>query len=192
MHEVAWEPMMNSTNLSTTPSSEPWVQVLGSRHFSAWLAEQNVSLAFTTYQAGKLFLVGRQVDERISVFERTFKRCMGLWADGPSIWLSSLYQLWRLENGLRPGQRHDGYDAVFVPRVGYTTGDIDTHDLAVESDGHTSIQMRTLLTARPRRFGIVVMSDASRVLRAPRAGCSPRDRHRVPRSANKNWLPDMT
>jgi uncharacterized protein (TIGR03032 family) len=116
-------------------AERPWLEVLGSRHFAAWLHEQKVSLALTTYQAGKLFLVGRQTSGRISVFERTFNRCMGLWTDGPTIWMSSLYQLWRLENGLKPGQMSDGYDALYIPRIGYTTGDIDLHDLAVEQDG---------------------------------------------------------
>src|SRR5580704_2258079 len=117
------------------PTEQPWLEVLGSRHFAGWLAEQNVSLALTTYQAGKLFLIGRQAGGRIFVFERTFNRCMGLWADGPTIWMSSLYQLWRLENGLKPGQSHSGHDALYIPRIGYTTGDIDLHDLAVERDG---------------------------------------------------------
>lgn len=116
-------------------AERPWLEVLGSRHFSAWLAEQNVSLAFTTYQLGKLFVVGRQVGARFSVFERTFSRCMGLWSDGPTIWMSSAYQLWRLENALKPGHLHNGYDALYVPRVGYTTGDVDMHDLAVEQSG---------------------------------------------------------
>jgi uncharacterized protein (TIGR03032 family) len=99
------------------------------------MAEQNVSLALTTYQAAKLFLIGRQPGGRISVFERTFNRCMGLCVDGPTIWMSSLYQLWRLENGLKPGSLRDGHDALYVPRIGYTTGDIDLHDLAVERNG---------------------------------------------------------
>lgn len=34
---------------------EPWVNVMGSRNFLDWLGEQNLSLAFTTYQTGKLF-----------------------------------------------------------------------------------------------------------------------------------------
>jgi hypothetical protein len=116
-------------------ADRPWLEVLASRHFAEWLAEQNVSLALTTYQAGKLFLIGRQHSGHISVFERTFNRCMGLWVDGPTIWMSSLYQLWRLENGLKPGNLHDGHDALYIPRIGYTTGDIDLHDLAVEQDG---------------------------------------------------------
>ena len=60
---------------------------------------------------------------------------MGLWSDGQTMWLSSIYQLWRLENSLLPGQTVDGYDRVYVPQIGYTTGDIDIHDLAVDRDG---------------------------------------------------------
>jgi uncharacterized protein (TIGR03032 family) len=127
--------LMTAAPNGATTAERPWLEVLGSRHFASWLEEQNVSLALTTYQAGKLFLVGRQKGGRISVFERTFNRCMGLCADGPTIWMSSLYQLWRLENSLKPGSLHDGYDALYIPRIGYTTGDIDLHDMAVERDG---------------------------------------------------------
>src|SRR4051812_1966118 len=64
----------------STADALPWVEVLGSRYLSAWLAEQRVSVAFTTYQAGKLFFVGRKPNEQLSVFERTFNRCLGLCA----------------------------------------------------------------------------------------------------------------
>ena len=60
---------------------------------------------------------------------------MGLWADRQTIYMSSLYQLWRFENAIEPGQAHDDYDAVYVPQVGYTTGDLDVHDVAVGKDG---------------------------------------------------------
>jgi uncharacterized protein (TIGR03032 family) len=99
------------------------------------MAEQQLSLAFTTYQAGKLFLLGLQPDGRLSVFERTFNRCLGLWTDGQTMWMSSLYQLWRFENVMEPGQTASGYDRLYVPQVGYTTGDLDIHDVAVESSG---------------------------------------------------------
>ncbi len=39
------------------------------------------------------------------------------------------------KTGSKPGQLHNGHDAVYVPRAGYTTGDIDLHDLAVQGDG---------------------------------------------------------
>ena len=100
-----------------------------------WLVDEQISLAFTTYQAGKLFLVGTHDDSRLSVFERTFNRCMGLWSDGQTLWMSSLYQLWRFENAVESGQDADGYDRVFLPRVGFVTGDVDIHDVVVEDDG---------------------------------------------------------
>jgi uncharacterized protein (TIGR03032 family) len=137
----------------TAPAERPWLEVLGSRHFSAWLADHNVSLALTTYQLGKLFVVGRKVGEQFSVFERTFSRCMGLWSDGPTLWMSSAYQLWRLENALKPGHFHNGYDALYVPRVGHTTGDIDMHDLAVEQNGRVvfvNTSFSCLATLSPR------------------------------------------
>jgi uncharacterized protein (TIGR03032 family) len=113
----------------------PAVSITASRQFASWLAEQQISLAFTTYQSGKLFLIGLQSDGRLSIFERTFNRAMGLWGDGQSLWMTSLYQVWRFENVLEAGQTHDGYDRLYVPRVGYTTGDIDAHDIAVDACG---------------------------------------------------------
>ena len=41
---------------------EPWLEVTCSRNFTAWLAEQGVSLACTTYQTGKLMLFGRKAN----------------------------------------------------------------------------------------------------------------------------------
>ncbi|MGH8582680.1 MAG: TIGR03032 family protein [Gammaproteobacteria bacterium] len=114
---------------------EPKLEITTSRQFTAWLFEQNLSLAFSTYQSGKLFLLGLQPDGRLSVFERTFNRAMGLWGDGQTLYLSTLYQLWRFENALEPGQYANRYDRLYVPQVAYTTGDIDIHDIAPDSTG---------------------------------------------------------
>ncbi|MEL6664199.1 MAG: TIGR03032 family protein [Pseudomonadota bacterium] len=106
-----------------------------SRMLKDWLAAQGVSLAFTTYQAGKLFFVGLAPNGELSVFERTFARSMGLAHQGPTLWLATLYQLWRFENFLEPGQSEQGHDAVFVPLEGRTTGDVDIHDVVIGGDG---------------------------------------------------------
>ena len=111
------------------------LELTTSRQFSNWMQEQRLSLAFTTYQAGKLFLLGLQPNGRLSVFERTFNRCLGLWSNGQTMWMTSLYQLWRFENVLSPGQLASGYDRMYVPQLGYTTGDLDLHDIAVEDTG---------------------------------------------------------
>ena len=116
-------------------AEQPTLEILSSRMLPAWMAEQRVSFAFTTYQAGKLFLIGLNPDGQLSVFERTFNRCLGLWGDGQTLWMSSLYQVWRFENVLDPGQSAGGYDRLYVPQLGYVTGDLDIHDVAVESSG---------------------------------------------------------
>jgi uncharacterized protein (TIGR03032 family) len=121
--------------MSTT--AQPQLEISGSRNFTSWLREQRLSLAFSTYQTGKLFLIGAKPDGRLSVFERTFERCMGLCAgaDAQTLWMSSVFQLWRFENALPAGQTApDGYDRLYVPQCGYTTGDIDAHDIALAEE----------------------------------------------------------
>jgi uncharacterized protein (TIGR03032 family) len=118
--------------------STPKLELSGSRNFTSWLHEQGVSLAFTTYQSGKLFLIGMRPDGKLSVFERTFERCMGLAvsADAQTLWMSSVYQLWRFENALPAGQcAPERYDRLYVPQLGYTTGDVDAHDIALDHLG---------------------------------------------------------
>lgn len=132
---------MNDTALP----EQPKVELTGSRQFPSWLREQKASLAFTTYQSGKLFLIGLQDNGRLSVFERTFNRCMGLWADGQTLYMSTLYQLWRFENALEAGESANGYDRLYVPRVAWTTGDVDTHDIAVDGTGRV-VFVNTLFT----------------------------------------------
>lgn len=121
-----------------SPAPTPQLEIAGSRQFPSWLREQRLSLAFTTYQTGKLFLVGLKPDGKLSIFERTFERCMGLCAtaDAQTLWMSSIYQLWRFENALPAGtQAPGGYDRLFVPQLAYTTGDVDAHDIALGLDG---------------------------------------------------------
>lgn len=119
-------------------SAKPQLEISGSRNFSSWLREQRASLAFTTYQSGKLFLIGVRPDGKMSVFERTFERCMGLAVspDAQTLWMSSVYQLWRFENALPDGAvAPGGYDRLYVPQLGYTTGDVDAHDIALDAGG---------------------------------------------------------
>lgn len=109
--------------------------IVPSRHFPEWMAQSSISIGFTTYQAGKLFLVGMQDNGRLSIAERSFSRCMGLWGDGQTLWMSSQYQLWRFENALAPDERHEGFDRLYIPHTGTTTGDLDIHDVSVARDG---------------------------------------------------------
>ena len=121
-----------------TPSFDaapPTLSLQPSPGFSSWLDEMQFSLAISTYQIGKLFLLGLNAGGRVSIFERTFDLCMGLAATANGFFMSSRYQIWRFENLLQYGQTYLDYDRLYVPQVGYTTGDCDVHDLAVGGDG---------------------------------------------------------
>ena len=125
--------MTTPANSATAPI--PSLEITTSRQMLSWMAEQKLSLALTTYQIGKLFFLGLKPDGELSVFERTFNRCMGMCATPNGLWMSSLYQMWRFENVLASGQTQGHYDRLYRPQVGYTTGDLDIHDIAVDADG---------------------------------------------------------
>ena len=123
----------SDTLLPAAPQATLEIQT--SRQFPNFLAEQGISLALTTYQAGKLFLLGTRPDGRLSVFERTLERCMGLHATAEALHVATLYQIWKFQNVLPPGTTQNEHDAVFTPRMSWVTGDLDVHDLALGADG---------------------------------------------------------
>lgn len=116
-------------------NTAPKMEFHGSRLFGSWLNSVQASLAFTTYQAGKVFLLGLQRNGQLSVFERSFDRPMGLGVGTGRFWMGALHQLWRFENFLGAGEAQDGFDALYVPVTGHTTGDIDIHDIHEDADG---------------------------------------------------------
>lgn len=113
----------------------PPLEITVSPGFGDWLRRSNFSIAFTTYQSRKLFLIGMQESGRFSFFERTLERVMGMTARGRDLWLSTKYQVWRFRNALEPGRRLGAFDAVYTPRESRVTGDLDIHDMVVEEDG---------------------------------------------------------
>ena len=120
-----------STSPSGAASDKAPVLLLSSR-FSEWLASVDASLSLTTYQAGRLFFVGRKADGGIRAHERIIEQCQGLWTDGQTLWTSGLYMLWRFENVLRNGETTPtGADRKFVPLEGRVVGRIDIHDIGV-------------------------------------------------------------
>jgi hypothetical protein len=84
-----------------------------------WLLRNNVSLAFTSYQTGRLYLVGVDTNGRVSFHERFLARAMGLWADPQRILVSTIFQVWRFENVLAGPYSGTGPDRHYVPRVAH-------------------------------------------------------------------------
>lgn len=139
--------------MAAAQTAAPPVSMSASRGFASWLNGIGAGLAFTTYQVGKVFVVGLNEHGQFSITERSFARCMGLCAQGGDLWLSSLWQVWRLSDALGPGETRDGYDRLYVPQEASTTGDIDIHDMAVDVDGRllfVSASFSCIATTSPR------------------------------------------
>ncbi|MEQ8786973.1 MAG: TIGR03032 family protein [Pirellulaceae bacterium] len=114
---------------------KPGFQIVTSLGFVDWLAGQRISLALTTYHVGGLILLGRKPAGELSIWAAAFDRSMGCATDGRTMWLATERMLWRMENSLADGQPEDGFDRVLTPRVGYTTGELDAHEVAVDGEG---------------------------------------------------------
>jgi uncharacterized protein (TIGR03032 family) len=131
-----------STGKPYAPGAEPKItapgatQISVSGGLSAWMRSNATSLAFTSYQTGQLFLVGNHPNGTISFNQQNFTRAMGLcWQPG-RLYLGSLFQLWRLENVLKPGEIGNNiFDAVLAARNAQTIGDVDVHEVGVDAEG---------------------------------------------------------
>ncbi len=130
----------------TKTETQPEFELNGSRQFVPWLVEQKLSLGFSTYQSGKVFLIGHNPQGSLSVFERTFERPMGLWSDGEVLWLSTLYQIYRFKNSLATGEMNNDYDRLYVPQLSYMTADIDVHDIAPVDKNALPVFVNTLFS----------------------------------------------
>ncbi|GBL12543.1 hypothetical protein MSj_04063 [Microcystis aeruginosa Sj] len=135
--------MMNQSTPNTNQSIP--VEIIASRNFIDWLESQQISLAFTTYQSSRLMFLGVNPERGMSGFERIFDRAMGLYTTPERIYLSSRYQIWQLDNVLSSPQLYDGYDKLYIPRISYTTGDLDIQDLAIENLSERIVFISTML-----------------------------------------------
>jgi uncharacterized protein (TIGR03032 family) len=107
-----------------------------SRGFGQWMGQHGVSLAFTSYQTGNLFLVGLAPNGSVSFHQQVYQRAMGVHAQTDRLYVGGLYQIWRLENVLAPDERANGhFDRLFTPRNAQTVGDVDVHEVSVDKSG---------------------------------------------------------
>ncbi len=101
-----------------------------------FLEQHNLSICLSSYQSGRFYMLGRNPQGGIMINEQLFEKAMGISVRGGSITLATLFQIHQFENVLKPDQRVDTlFDACFVPRRSYTTGELDAHDVAVTDDG---------------------------------------------------------
>lgn len=148
-------------NQLTSPTDAPNViSCHADDAFAAWLEIAGGSLAITTYQAGKLALVGWN-GQQVTVLLRQFPKPMGIAVQGQRLALATNHEVWFFANAPllapeylenQPGR----YDALYLPRVAYFTGDLNIHDLAFGRDNLWLVNTRfSCLSALSKDFSFV-------------------------------------
>lgn len=105
--------------------------------FSAFLGSNRIALAVSSYQSGKFYLLGQNVDGGLMVHERFFRKAMGICVSNKdTILLATLFQVIKFKNAFHRGQQINNlFDACFVPREIFVTGELDAHDIGQLADG---------------------------------------------------------
>jgi uncharacterized protein (TIGR03032 family) len=104
-----------------------------SRGLAAWLTANRTSFAVSSYQSGRVLLVGTMPDGTVSVHQQAFSRAMGLCWTADGLYLATHVQLWLLANILEDGElAEERFDVSLMPRKTYITGNIDVHEIAVD------------------------------------------------------------
>jgi uncharacterized protein (TIGR03032 family) len=102
------------------------------------LHQLNISLAVSTYQAGKLVFISAADKDQLIQLPRNFQRPMGLAVSGHKLAVATQHETMILANA--PGlaalypQQKGVYDGFYVPRATYYTGPVDMHEMAWGGD----------------------------------------------------------
>lgn len=98
------------------------------------LDKLGISVALSTYQAGKVVLINSFDEDHLIQLPRTYKNAMGMAYKDGKLAIASERTLEVLKNApqLAPmyPKKKDVYDAIYMPRASYHTGYLALHDMA--------------------------------------------------------------
>lgn len=104
------------------------------------------TLAISTYQAGKVIFISAKDRHGLIQLPRTFKKAMGIAVEGMRMAVATRSEVVTLVNtpGLAPSfpKQPNVYDALYLPRSTYFTGELDIHDLAFTKSGLIGVNTR--------------------------------------------------
>lgn len=129
---------------SASPEMSEHVACQIDEGFAAWMQGCGGSMIITTYQAGKVVMVGWN-GQQVSILPRHFPRPMGVAVRDGQMALATRDELIYLADAplLAPDYVEPGlYDALFIPRVAYYTGRLNLHDLAFGGDTLWTVNTR--------------------------------------------------
>jgi uncharacterized protein (TIGR03032 family) len=105
-----------------------------------FLTKLNCSIAISTYQAGKLIFISPKNEESLVQLPRTFNKPMGIAYDAKNgkLGLACRNTIEIFKNSKELAYHYPRspkkYDSLFFPRITYTTGHLDIHDLSFGSE----------------------------------------------------------
>lgn len=101
------------------------------------LAQLNVSIAFSSYQSGLLYFLGRKKNGGAHLHQTAVPKPMGISRDGDhGLAVACGAQIVRFANVLEPGEEVNAtFDTCYVPRISHLIGDLDAHDVGIGVDG---------------------------------------------------------
>lgn len=151
------KPQTSETKDTTAAAPDPQSIPLSSVYTNTLpniLAQLGISLAVSTYQAGKVIFV-RHDNGVINTHFRNFGKPMGITADMARLTVGGQNTVWTYRNlpavaqKLEPAGKHD---ACYLPRQIHVTGDIDIHELNYARNGElwlVNTRFCTLCTLDP-------------------------------------------
>ncbi len=103
------------------------------------LTKLNISLAISTYQAGKVVFISPKSQDALITLPRSFSKPMGIDIQGDKMVIACKDEVIVLEDS-KPLAKHypnkpETYDSLFVPRTTFHTGRVDMHDIAFGEKG---------------------------------------------------------
>lgn len=123
-----------TTSVSTPPPAEREVGFEHSLNLADVLADLKASLLVSTYQAGKLVMIG-SAERRLTLSFHNFDRPMGMAIDHAAdrMAVAARSKVWHLRNDRNVAQKLNPqaiHDACFLTRSAQVTGEIQTHEMA--------------------------------------------------------------
>ena len=110
-----------------------------SEGFTTWMSQADGSVAISTYQAGRLVMVGWN-GRQVSVLPRELPKPMGLATGDGTFAVACREEVIFFADAPHlaphyPEENANRYDCLYLPRASYLTGDLSLHDLAFGDEG---------------------------------------------------------
>jgi uncharacterized protein (TIGR03032 family) len=100
------------------------------------LERLGIALAFTSYQSGYLYMLGSSPEHGAQLHQSAIPKPMGLAVRGNELVLTTGNGVIRYQNVLHADERVNHiFDACYVPRLQYLTGELDAHDAGIDAGG---------------------------------------------------------